>query len=391
MKHEHMILFRLAQVWALCKLAVALVFSLFYKHKRIWLIAERGDDARDNGYCFFMYMKEKHPSEEIYYIISKDSVDRIRLTQYEESIIDYRSMHHYIMLWRASYLVSTHLEGYFPFKGLGVWVKSVFPYYRHKKHINIKHGISINYTHVLDYAYAKWDLIIAGVTPECKYFIQKYGYPPSHVALTGHARYDRLNDNRPKRQLLLMPTWREWIYKDKGFEQTEYAQRYAHLLESQKLKKILIENDINLIFYPHHEIQRYISYFKKINLESHIIVADKEHYDVQQLLKDSALLITDYSSVIFDFAYMRKPIICYQFDYDRYRSEHYQEGWFNYHHSFVDVYTDEEKLIDSIVQYVKNEFALKPEHINYIESIFPFHDDKNCERIYNAIIGLTVK
>ena len=88
---------------------------------------------------------------------------------------------------------------------------------------------------------------------------------------------------------------------------------------------------------------------------------------------------------------MRKPIICYQFDYDRYRSEHYQEGWFNYHHSFVDVYTDEEKLIDSIVQYVKNEFALKPEHINYIETIFPFQDDKNCERIYNAIIGLTVK
>ena len=391
MKYEHMISFRLQQVWALCKLGVAFFIALFYKKERIWLIAERGVDARDNGYWFFLYMKNKHPQENVYYVIAKDSPDRKRLVEYSHNLLDYRSLTHYIMLWRSEYLISTHLQGYFPFKGLGVWVKSIFPYYRRKKHINIKHGVTINYIPVHNYKYARWDLLIVGAKQELDFFISKQGYPINHVSLTGLARYDQLIGTSPQRVLLLMPTWREWIYKDAGFEQTEYAQRYTHLLESQKLNKILIENNINLIFYPHHEIQRYISYFKKLNLGNHIIVADKEHYDVQQLLKESALLITDYSSVIFDFAYMRKPVVCYQFDYDKYRSEHYQEGWFNYQHSFVDVYTDEEKLIDSIAQYVENEFALKQEQIDYIESLFPFHDDKNCERIYNAIIGLSVK
>ena len=388
MKHEHMILFRLAQIWAMCKLAVALVISVFYKRKRIWLIAERGDDARDNGYCFFMYMKEKHPSEEVYYIISKDSVDRCRLTQYEDSILDYRSMHHYIMLWRATYLVSTHLQGYFPFKGLGVWVKSIFPYYRKKKHINIKHGITLNYVSVLDYAYAKWDLIIAGATPEYEFFIQKNGYPQDHVALTGHARYDRLNDNHPKRQLLLMPTWREWIYKDKGFEQTQYAQQYANLLQSAQLNSILEEENIDMIFYPHHEIQRYIDFFRNLAISKHIIIADKQHYDVQQLLKDASLLITDYSSVAFDVAYMRKPIIYYQFDYQQFRKEHYQQGWFEYQNSFADVYTDEAELVKTIEQYIKTGFALKGKHAKYIEKLFPYHDNNNCERIYKTIVNL---
>ena len=37
-----------------------------------------------------------------------------------------------------------------------------------------------------------------------------------------------------------------------------------------------------------------------------IILADWKNYDIQELLKESAFLITDYSSVFMDFAYMRK-------------------------------------------------------------------------------------
>lgn len=380
-----MISFRLAQVWAILKLAVAFVIALFYKRKSIWIIAERGEDARDNGYWFFLYMKEKHPEEEVYYVISKDSIDRGRLAQYEDSILDYRSMHHYVMLWRATYLVSTHMQGYFPFKGLGVWVKSIFPFYSHKKHINIKHGISLNYSPILSYNYAKWDLILAGAAPEYDFFINKYGYPSDHVALTGFARFDRLNDAVAKRQLLLMPTWREWIFKDKGFEETEYAQKYAHLLESSQLHKILEEEQIDLIFYPHHEIQRYISFFQKLNVGKHVVIADKAQYDVQQLLKESALLITDYSSVVFDFVYMRKPVLYYQFDYQQFLTKHYQKGWYNYRDSFADVYEDENELLIALKQYIDNSFSLKNKHLRYIEQLFPYHDSKNCERIYDEI------
>ena len=61
-----------------------------------------------------------------------------------------------------------------------------------------------------------------------------------------------------------------------------------------------------------------------------IIIAHKDDYDVQDLLIRSSVLVTDYSSVFFDFAYMGKPVIYYQFDEDEFRKNHYQEGYFSY-------------------------------------------------------------
>ena len=64
-----------------------------------------------------------------------------------------------------------------------------------------------------------------------------------------------------------------------------------------------------------------------ISLDNFYVIADFDNYDVQQLLIDSRLLITDYSSVAFDFAYMKKKTIYCQFDLEKYRSEQYGIGF----------------------------------------------------------------
>ncbi|WP_257940879.1 DegT/DnrJ/EryC1/StrS family aminotransferase [Bacteroides muris (ex Fokt et al. 2023)] len=63
------------------------------------------------------------------------------------------------------------------------------------------------------------------------------------------------------------------------------------------------------------------------------MIASWEKYDIQELLKSSAIMITDYSSVFFDMIYMKKPIIFYQFDEEKYRKYQYGEGYFDYHHN----------------------------------------------------------
>ena len=55
-----------------------------------------------------------------------------------------------------------------------------------------------------------------------------------------------------------------------------------------------------------------------------------KNYDVQDLLKRSKILITDYSSVFYDFAYMKKEVIYYQFDYNDFFKKHYEIGNFNF-------------------------------------------------------------
>ena len=73
-----------------------------------------------------------------------------------------------------------------------------------------------------------------------------------------------------------------------------------------------------------------IEIFKEYCFNKDIIIADKDTFDVQDLLIRSQILITDYSSVFFDFAYMKKPEIFFQFDNERYRNSHYKEGYFSY-------------------------------------------------------------
>ena len=50
---------------------------------------------------------------------------------------------------------------------------------------------------------------------EYDYLNKVYGYPKGYVKLTGLCRYDNLNNfTVNKKQILLMPTWRQWIAKE---------------------------------------------------------------------------------------------------------------------------------------------------------------------------------
>ncbi|MDT9414117.1 CDP-glycerol glycerophosphotransferase family protein [Escherichia coli] len=53
-----------------------------------------------------------------------------------------------------------------------------------------------------------------------------------------------------------------------------------------------------------------------MNIPDYIKIGDLSTGSIQTAFKDADLLITDYSSVAFDIAYMKKPIIYFQFDSD---------------------------------------------------------------------------
>ena len=375
----------MAQVKVLCQFVMAYFIALFYKRDdNIWVVSERGVDARDNGYWFFRYLRTQHPEIDAYYILSKNSEDRERLNAYANHVVDFCSMAHYILLWRASFLVSAHVQGYFPFRGLGLWIKKVCPAYGKKRHICLKHGITCNYSPFLEYSNTQLDLIISASQLENDYFITKYHYPQNKIGLTGLCRYDNLNQFKDKPQILLMPTWREWLNKDEEIAESEYVQKYSCLLNNPSLHQLLDEYGFTLVFYPHHEMQRYLDCFRN-SQTSRIVIANKNNYDVQQLLKESRILITDYSSVFFDFAYMRKPVLFYQFDKERFRNEHYEEGWYSYENGLGPVLQDQESLLDNVLALLKGGCVMGQKYSQYVDQLFAFRDANNCERVLNAI------
>ena len=135
------------------------------------------------------------------------------------------------------------------------------------------------------------------------------------------------------------------------------------------------------------EAQKYLAAFQP--KDDAVVLADFAHYDVQNLLKESKLLITDYSSVFFDVAYMGKPCVYYQFDREKFYSSHYQKGYFDYDTmGFGEVALSHEELIDVVVRYIQTGFWVKDEYKGRTDSFFPVRDQNNCKRIMDEILKL---
>ncbi len=377
---------RLSQIIILMKY---IYYKFYCKIKKInnentWVIAERGIDARDNGVYMFKYIRENHPNIDVKFIISNDSPDYKKVKEIGE-IVEFGSKEHYILFLTAGFLISTHLMGFSPDRGLFCKLCKSNLLNLNGKIVSLKHGITKDKIAALNPKYTKVDLLIAGAKPEYEYMIKEMGFSEKNLKNTGFARFDGLISN-PKNQILIMPTFRKWIdyIKYDEFKKTKYFSFFQSLLNNRKMIDTLEKQNIKLIFYPHQEFQKYLQLFS--TRTSNIILASNKNFDVQKLLVESQLLITDYSSVFFDFAYMRKPVIYYQFDVKEYRKNHYKEGYFEYERDgFGSVYYEEDKVVDKIIEYIKDDFTIEKKYLNKINNFFTYDDRKNCERIFNEI------
>ena len=380
---------RIIQFFIILKHYICLLYVLLFKHKieNVWLISERGDEARDNGYAFFKYMKTYHPEQKVKYVISKDSPDYEKISKYKDSIIIYRSWKHHYYFINSKVLISTHIMGYSPdFRSMGKLIRKKLIFFRGKQ-VFLQHGIIKDDSPGLYAEKTNLDIFICGAKREYEYIRDNFHYN-GQVKYTGLARYDYL-ESTFNNTILLMPTWRENLYhcSDVDFINTEYYKHYNSLINNDELNEFLKSKNFTLIFYPHYEIQKRIHLFK--NNQSNIVIANSKEYSVPDLLKSTSLLITDFSSVYFDVAYMRKPVIYYHFDLEDYRKNHYKEGYFSYpNDGFGDIVYKEDDLVNKIKKYMNSDYAIEEKYEKRIKDFFVYRDKNNCKRIYEEILNL---
>ena len=238
------------------------------KNRDIWLISERRDEAEDNGYHLFKYIREKHPSERVFYIIDKKSPAYMKIKKYG-NIIQHNSLKHYIYY----FLADKHISA-FQFFGVPetpfLWKLEEMGIIKKKK-IFLQHGITKEMLPFLQYENTKYRLFVCGARPEYEYIREKFGYPSDNVKYLGFCRFDNLHEFIEKKQILVMPTWRQWLgmtNKDTNvkedrekFKNSDYYTVYSSLINNVKLQKLLEKNNYELIFYPHPEMQRFIDEF----------------------------------------------------------------------------------------------------------------------------------
>ncbi|MBO7560617.1 CDP-glycerol glycerophosphotransferase family protein [Candidatus Saccharibacteria bacterium] len=376
----------------LFRYSVATCFSLLVtiplrfskKYKNLWLISERPDEARDNGYWLYKWIIENHPEINVRYVLSGKSSDYAKMPR-KDLIIKPNSPKHYICHILSSFSVSTHMHGACPGKSFCI---PFLPFMRRKKTIFLQHGITkdaIKFRGGMD--------AIMACSEQEKELIEKNN--PNYVGkvfAVGFCRYDNLKDKSEKEKIILvMPTFRKWLRDigrlkdaDEKFKETPYYKRWNSFLNNKELEKILEKKNLKMIFFPHKEMQALAHTFENEN--TRLAIGQPGEYDVQELLKKSSVLITDYSSVLFDFVYMDKPVLFYQFDQKEFFNKHYSSSGKPY--PFGEIRKDEKALIDELTDIINGGCKIKESFKKDADSFFKYKDNQNCERVYNLIKGL---
>ncbi len=373
----------------LIALPAALIYRLF--RRNLWLVCDNKNEARDNGYWFFKYLCEKHPEQDAVYAISRRSPDRLKVKDLGKTV-NYGSLRHWILYLAARINISSQKGGkpnaavcYF------LEVKGLLKNTR----VFLQHGIIKDDMEWLHYENTRMRLFVTSTEREYRFLCEKFGYPDGYIIKTGLCRFDNLQSFTVKpKQILLMPTWRSWIAAPTSaskeiedvsdFRMTEYYKSWNGFLKSKKLAGILEENDLTMIFYPHRDMQKFIRYFDIGS--DRIIKAKWPEYDVQTLLKESVFLITDFSSIAMDFAYMRKRLMYYQFDYEDFRRGQYAEGYFSYEKDgFGTVCYNLDEAAAELRKAVSEDFAVPEKYLERHDAFFDLCDADNCERTYKCI------
>ena len=379
---------------ALLKIVITCIPGKIYgrMHNNIWLISERETDARDNGYWLFRYVRINHPEIEVYYPINTSCDDYNKIKEFG-NVIEFGSLKHHFLFWACKKNISAHIGNGMP-NGPICFNLSMWGLYS-CKNIFLQHGITCNNAEFLYADNTNVDLFISAAAREYNYIVSKFGYKKEQVALTGFCRYDNLNNIcKKENQILIMPTWRYWLYpenpenkkNDEEFMKSTYYNEYQSLLDDDEFIDFVEENELKVVFYVHHDLQQFSHLFH--SKTNSIIIGSEQCYDVQNLLKESAVLITDYSSIFFDFAYMKKPLAYFQFDKEEYRQKQYNEGYFSYDKDgFGPLYMKKRDVVKWLIEsYTGGRFINSERYIERIENFYAYSDNKNTQRVYEAIM-----
>ena len=211
-----------------------------------------------------------------------------------------------------------------------------------------------------DYDFSNVNYLLVQSNFEKNIFINDFGAIEENILLSGFPRSDelfktekkqidiykrKLKIPKDKKIILYAPTWRE--SKNNG---SSYDLNIP--LDIKKWQEKL--TDEYVILFRTHTFTTNI-----LNLKFNDLIIDVSDYpNVNHLLLISDILITDYSTIVFDYSILEKPFLCFGYDYKEYKNER-------------GLYIDLEKEYPNGVQKTEDEI---------LELILNMNYEKECEK-----------
>lgn len=370
-----------------------------YKYKKdTYLLFDclNGNDLESiDAYSLFKYMKEK--GIRAFYVVIKNS-------KIHKQLMDANELDNIIVIRRP---ILTHPQDFLPdIYDILLRTKAVItsfdipnrdlqdkfkeiPFF---KYIFIQHGQIFLDGHCMRSGYIrpqKYDYMLISSKEE-ENILKRYGFSDKELLKVGLPRWDLLPTENIKKEksILIMPTWRRFNILE--FEDSLYKKNLVKFLSNPYLNTLSKEQNIKVYFAPHHALKGMRNIDFVID-NSNIEIADV--HNISKYIKECSCLITDFSSVSFDFMFQNKPVICYIPDFNDYKTlsknDRADLECFEYKKLvFPNVYFDEENTINKLKYYIENNFELEEQVRDKYAQYF-FTKENIREKLTQEILKIT--
>jgi len=369
----------------------------WYARRPRWFFFDKIYKGGDSSEYLYRHADAKADGIRTDYAIDATATDYARLVADGHRPLKAGTLRHLLSFLHAD-LVFASNSTVCSLNGLKAWRSNPYRGFIHFDTVCVQHGLSVQNIALAQNRLVDNTRLYLLASPvelgNLSRPVYAYDDYPDALRLTGIPRYDGLvSDDR--KQILIHPTWRMQfampVVTHEGerrpysaeFKRTPYFRIYASLISNPELIQCAKETGYSIKYVLHPIASSQIGDFPT---SEHVeIIGASGPLNYEAILTQSSLMVTDYSGVQFDFAYMRKPILYYHPDE---LPPHYEEGVFRYDTmAFGEICEEENRLVGLLCEYMRSGCEMKPAYVQRVDGFFAHSDRRNCERAYDAAIA----
>lgn len=379
-------------------LALAGAWPMSERYRSAWLFADSEAAADDNAEHLYRWVRRFHPEVNAWFLLRRSSPHWMRLSAEGFRLVE-PGFGARLLLLNASYVISSHMD----------YAEGGLDRRRYGKSMNwrfvaIPHGISKDdVSHWFNSV--RIDLIATTSPAERDSMAADgtgYLLTPREAVFTGLPRHDSLlqllTQTPPEevRLFLVMPTWRASLFDERTVaadeaerlqlvRQSAFATQWREVLGHPALHAALRGAGLRMGFMAHANLVPLIEAFG-LPPEVEVFQAGRDPF--QPLLCRTVALLTDFTSVAFEVAYLRRAVFYFQPDREAfYRRDHnLRPGFFDYDRDgFGPVAFSVDQLVGEIQAFTTAGCRVPQPYLSRMERLMPRTARPSCELVFEAI------
>ncbi|MEY8598326.1 MULTISPECIES: CDP-glycerol glycerophosphotransferase family protein [Mammaliicoccus] len=322
----------------------------------------------------------------------KNELNKLNIQTVNKNTKEYFKLYNKAKIWISNIRLSPQIEKKSNQIYIQTWHGTPL-----KKLANDQTVISIPDVTLEEYLYGftketeRWDYLISPSEIATSRFKSAFKLKDDQILTLGYPRNDDLinfnhknyinelkkKHNIPsgKKVILYAPTWRDNDREEKG-------QYNLNLKLDLKDFKSKLADEYILIIRAHYLVS------KNLELDNYSNIYDLSNAnDINELFLMSDILITDYSSVYFDYANLKRPILFFAYDKDEYAND--IRGFYTPYEEGLPgpIFTESEALIKYIENKYYETLPLDDKYINFNKKYNYLDDGEATNRVGNEIIA----